>query len=164
MQTDATLFTNNCQHCWDILHSFAHAQLMFDRFQTLRNNFQQHPTTCKFRVCKQMNHLTSNNLGVVVKQCYICLLIVWHINNPSVSVSYTLHQILRENLRNKSHSWPFPYGGERTFCNKRVLLIKLHKSCSAQHSSKNWWMAFLKICMLTCSVQSERKWCPIAHG
>ena len=34
----------------------------FDRFQTLRNNTQQHPTTCN-RVCKRMQHVTSNNVG-----------------------------------------------------------------------------------------------------
>ena len=34
----------------------------FDRFQTLRNNTQQHPTTCN-RVCKRTLHVTSNNVG-----------------------------------------------------------------------------------------------------
>ena len=34
----------------------------FDRFQTLRNNTQQHPTTCN-RVCKRTQHITSNNAG-----------------------------------------------------------------------------------------------------
>ena len=34
----------------------------FDRFQTLRNNTQQHPTTCN-RVCKRTQHVTSNNVG-----------------------------------------------------------------------------------------------------
>ena len=34
----------------------------FDRFQTLRNNTQQHPTTCN-RVCKRTQHVTSNKVG-----------------------------------------------------------------------------------------------------
>ena len=34
----------------------------FDRFQTWRNNTQQHPTTCN-RVCKRTQHVTSNNVG-----------------------------------------------------------------------------------------------------
>ena len=34
----------------------------FDRFQTLCNNTQQHPTTCN-RVCKRTQHVSSNNVG-----------------------------------------------------------------------------------------------------
>ena len=34
----------------------------FHWFQTLRNNTQQHPTTCN-RVCKRTQHVTSNNVG-----------------------------------------------------------------------------------------------------
>ena len=34
----------------------------YDRFQTLRNNTQQHPTTCN-RVCKRTEHVASNNAG-----------------------------------------------------------------------------------------------------
>ena len=34
----------------------------FDRFQTLRNNTQQHPATCN-RVCKRTQHVTFNNVG-----------------------------------------------------------------------------------------------------
>ena len=41
--------------CWELK-----AQT-FDRFQTLRNNFQQ-ATTCN-RVCKRTQHVTSNNVG-----------------------------------------------------------------------------------------------------
>ena len=36
----------------------------FDRFQTLRNNKQQHPTTCN-RVWKRTQHVTSNNVASV---------------------------------------------------------------------------------------------------
>ena len=36
--------------------------LKFDRFKTLRNNSQQHATTCN-RVCKRTQHLTPNNVG-----------------------------------------------------------------------------------------------------
>ena len=42
--------------CWELLAE------KFDRFQTLRNNTQQHPTTCN-RVCKRTQHVTSNNVG-----------------------------------------------------------------------------------------------------
>ena len=38
--------------CWELLAE------KFDRFQTLRNNTQQHPTTCN-RVCKRTQHVTS---------------------------------------------------------------------------------------------------------
>ena len=34
----------------------------FDRFRTLRNNSQQHATTCN-RVCKRTQRVTSNNVG-----------------------------------------------------------------------------------------------------
>ena len=56
MQTDATTPNIVGQQCWELL-----AQ-KFDRFQTLRNNSQQHATTCN-RVCKRTQHLTSNNVG-----------------------------------------------------------------------------------------------------
>ena len=36
------------QHCWELLRPFAHS-LKFDRFQTLRNNSQQHATGCANR-------------------------------------------------------------------------------------------------------------------
>ena len=42
--------------CWKLLAE------KFDRFQTLRNNTQQHPTTCN-RVCKRTQHVTSSNVG-----------------------------------------------------------------------------------------------------
>ena len=44
--------------CWELLAE------KFDRFQTLRNNTQQHPTTCN-RVCKRTQHVTSNNVASV---------------------------------------------------------------------------------------------------
>ena len=34
----------------------------FDWFQTLRNDSQQHATACN-RVCRQTQHVTSNNVG-----------------------------------------------------------------------------------------------------
>ena len=61
VQTDPTLlryvsaFTEQ-KKCWELLAE------KFDRFQTLRNNTQQHPTTCN-RVCKRTQHVTSNNAG-----------------------------------------------------------------------------------------------------
>ena len=39
-----------------------HGAKKFDRFQTLRNNSQQHATTCN-RVCKRTQHVSSNNVG-----------------------------------------------------------------------------------------------------
>ena len=39
--------------CWELLAE------KFDRFQTLRNNIQQHATG----PCKRMQHVTSNNVG-----------------------------------------------------------------------------------------------------
>ena len=41
--------------CWELLAE------KFDRFQTLRNNTQQHPTTCN-KVWKRTQHVTSNML------------------------------------------------------------------------------------------------------
>ena len=61
VQTDPTLLryasaTTEQKKCWELLAE------TFDRFQTLRNNTQQHPTTCN-RVCKRTQHVTSNNVG-----------------------------------------------------------------------------------------------------
>ena len=42
--------------CWELLPE------KFDRFQTLRNNTQQQPTTCN-RVCKLTQRVTSNIVG-----------------------------------------------------------------------------------------------------
>ena len=56
MQTDAPTPNIVGQQCWELL-----AQ-KFDRFQTLRNNSQQHARTCN-RVCKRTQHLTSNKVG-----------------------------------------------------------------------------------------------------
>ena len=61
VQTDPTLLRyasaiTEQKKCWELLAE------KFDRFQTLRNNTQQHPTTCN-RVCKRTQHVTSNNAG-----------------------------------------------------------------------------------------------------
>ena len=61
VQTDPTLLRYASaimeqKKCWELLAE------KFDRFQTLRNNTQQHPTTCN-RVCKRTQHVTSNNAG-----------------------------------------------------------------------------------------------------
>ena len=61
VQTDPTLLRyasaiTERMKCWELLAE------MFDWFQTLRNNRQQHPTTCN-RVCKRTQHVTSNNVG-----------------------------------------------------------------------------------------------------
>ena len=62
VQTDPTLLRYTSaiteqKKCWELLAE------KFDRFQTLRNNTQQHPTTCN-RVCKRTQHITSNNVGI----------------------------------------------------------------------------------------------------
>ena len=61
VQTDLTLLhytsaITEQKKCWELLAE------KFDRFQTLRNNMQQHPTTCN-KVCKRTKHVTSNNFG-----------------------------------------------------------------------------------------------------
>ena len=52
---DASAITEK-KKCWELLAE------KFNRFQTLRNNAQQHPTTCN-RVCKRTQHVTFNNVG-----------------------------------------------------------------------------------------------------
>ena len=59
-QTDPTLFRyasaiTEQKKCWELLGE------EFDQFQTLRNNTQQHPTTCN-RVCKRTQQVTPNNV------------------------------------------------------------------------------------------------------
>ena len=61
VQTDPTLLRyasaiSEQKKCWELLAE------KFNRFQTLRNNAQQHPTTCN-RVCKRTQHVTFNNVG-----------------------------------------------------------------------------------------------------
>ena len=63
VQTDPTLLPyasaiTEQKKCWELLAE------KFDRFQTLRNNTQQHPTTSN-RVCKRTQHVTSNNVASV---------------------------------------------------------------------------------------------------
>ena len=63
VQTDPTLLRyasaiTEQKKCWELLAE------KFDRFQILRNNSQQHPTTCN-RVCKRTQHVTSNNVASV---------------------------------------------------------------------------------------------------
>ena len=61
VQTGATTPSNVGSCKPTMLRPFARGE-KFDRFQTLRNNTQQHPTTCN-RVCKRTQHVTSNNVG-----------------------------------------------------------------------------------------------------
>ena len=61
VQTEPTLLRyasaiTDQKKCWELLTE------KFDRIQTLRNNTQQHPTTCN-GVCKRTQHVTSNNVG-----------------------------------------------------------------------------------------------------
>ena len=63
VQTDPTLLRyaleiTEQKKCWQFL-----AQ-MCDRFQSLRNNSQQHATSCN-RVCKRTQHVTSNNVASI---------------------------------------------------------------------------------------------------
>ena len=61
VQTNPTLL----RYTWAITEQKKCCELLaekFDRFQTLRNNTQQHPTTCN-RVWKRTQHVTSNNVG-----------------------------------------------------------------------------------------------------
>ena len=63
LQTDPALLRyasaiTEQKKCWELLAE------KFDRFQTLQNNKQQHPTTCN-RVCKRTHHVTSNNVASV---------------------------------------------------------------------------------------------------
>ena len=58
------------QQCWEscatdqtlLRYALAMTQ-KFDKFQILRNNFQQHTTTCSRQVCKRTQHVTSNSVG-----------------------------------------------------------------------------------------------------
>ena len=61
VQTDPTLLRYALaiaeqKKCWEL------SAEKFDRFQTLRNNTQQHPTT-RNKVCKRTQHVTSNNVS-----------------------------------------------------------------------------------------------------
>ena len=71
VQTDPTLLRyasaiTEQKKCWELLAE------KFDWFQTLRNNTQQHPTTCN-RVCKRTQHVTSNNVASVCTKPYTTL-------------------------------------------------------------------------------------------
>ena len=69
VQTDATLWANNSQHCWELLRPFVRS-FKFDRFQTLGNNTQQHSTTCN-RVYKRTQHVITSNK---VESCWPTML------------------------------------------------------------------------------------------
>ena len=61
VQTDPTLLRyasaiTEQKKCWGLLAE------RFDRFQTSRNNTQQHPTTCNM-LCKRTQRVTSNNVA-----------------------------------------------------------------------------------------------------
>ena len=67
VQTDPTLLRYASaimeqKKCWELLAE------KFDRFQTLRNNKQQHPTTCN--KVKRTQHVTPNN----VESCWSTML------------------------------------------------------------------------------------------
>ena len=53
------------QQCQELLHPFARSE-KFNQFQTLHNN---PPTTCN-RLCKQMQHVTSNNVASLCTGLY----------------------------------------------------------------------------------------------
>ena len=61
VRTDPTLLRyaltiTEQKKCWELMAE------KFERFQTLRNNTQQHPTICN-RLCKRTQHVTSHNVG-----------------------------------------------------------------------------------------------------
>ena len=62
VQTDPT----SCSTLWRLLNkrNVASCWPISDRFQALRNNSQQHATTCN-RVCKRTQQVTSNNVASV---------------------------------------------------------------------------------------------------
>ena len=71
LQTDTTLLC----YASEITEHKKCSELLaekFDRFQTLRNNTQQHPATCN-RVCKLTLHVTSNNVGCCRPTCCVRL-------------------------------------------------------------------------------------------
>ena len=95
VQTDPTLLCyasaiREQKKCWQLL------AVKFDRFQTLRNKMQQHPTTCN-RVCKRTQHVTSNN----VESCWSTMLrpFAWGLKISSwysAKVSFYLRNICHE--------------------------------------------------------------------
>ena len=90
VQTDPTLLRHASaiteqKKCWELLAE------KFDRFQTLRNNTQQHPTTCN-RVSKRTQHVTSNNAG----SCWSTML------RPFARSLRVLSSILSTNLDTKA--------------------------------------------------------------
>ena len=95
VQTDPTLLCyasaiREQKKCWELLAE------KFERFQTLRNNTQQHPTTCN-RVCKRTQHVTSNN----VESCWSTMLrpFAWGLRISSwysAKVSFCLRSICHE--------------------------------------------------------------------
>ena len=75
VQTDPTLLRyasaiKEQKKCWEL------SAEKFNRVQTLRNNTQQHPTTCN-RVCKRTQHVTSNNVASV---CTGLKLTLWRLH------------------------------------------------------------------------------------
>ena len=49
------------QQCWELLRLFSRSYTS-DRFRTLRNNSQQHATSCNW-LCKRTQHVTSKNVA-----------------------------------------------------------------------------------------------------
>ena len=92
MQTDPTLLRyasaiTEQKKCWELLAE------KFDRFQTLGNNTQQHPTTCK-----RTQHVTSNN----VWSCWPTMLrpFAWGLRVQGAKLSRTCAKGLRHPEKN----------------------------------------------------------------
>ena len=93
VQTDPTLLRYALaimeqKKCWELLSE------KFDRFQTLCNNKQQHPTTCN-RVYKRTQHVTSNNVGSFGQQ--LCVRLHGDLNSPMSSKTPHRYLILLNN-------------------------------------------------------------------
>ena len=90
VQTDPTLLRYSSaiteqKKCWELLAE------KFEPFQSLRNNTQQHPTTCN-RVSKRTQHVTSNNAA----SCWSTML------RPFARSLRVLSSILSTNLDTKA--------------------------------------------------------------
>ena len=145
MQTDPTLLRyasaiTEHKKCWGLLVE------KFDRFQTWRNNTQQHPTTCN-SVCKRTQHVTSNNVG----SCW-----------PTM---------LRPFARGFRFSFVFTY----QLCSNRVKLIFFacavntsprQSHCKAafdQYLNFNNFLTMIIICLFICFLTASQPASTTAH-
>ena len=108
---------NNSHQCRARLHGVK----SFDRFQTLPNKTQQHPTKC-YRVCKRTQHVTSNNVGnmpFAISFAYICTWIGQYLEETALWENITWSEMQRQNciLTN----WSTQFKRLRTFIFRMLL-------------------------------------------